>query len=69
MQIIVIGSVTHAHTATHTATHTHTHIGVHITYWSVHVCVFVGCCLATKVFIGKLPAGYTRPMGDHRVGQ
>ena len=22
----------------------------------IHACILVGCCLATKVFIGKLPA-------------
>ena len=25
-------------------------------YVCMYVCMFVGCCLATKVFIGKLPA-------------
>ena len=24
--------------------------------FGIYVCVFVGCCLATKVFLGKLPA-------------
>ena len=30
---------------------------------------FVGCCLATKVFVGKLlAAGCGKGVGDHRVG-
>ena len=30
---------------------------------------FVGSCLATKVFIDKLPAIYGMGVGDHRVAQ
>ena len=37
--------------------------------YKIHVCSFVGRCLATKVFIGKLLAACRRPVGDHRVGQ
>ena len=32
------------------------------------VCVFVGSCLATKVFIGNLPA-MGKGVGHHKVGQ
>ena len=34
-----------------------------------YVCIFVDCCLATKVFIGKLPAICVRDVRDPRVGQ
>ena len=33
------------------------------------VSTLVGSCLATKVFIGKLIAGYRRGVGDHRIGR
>ena len=32
----------------------------------VCVCMFVGSCLATKVFIGKF-AGYEKGVGHHKV--
>ena len=37
----------------------------------VHVLVplFVGCCLATEVFVARQIAGFQRGVGDHRVGQ
>ena len=31
-------------------------IVVHEMHAVCHTCIFVGCCLATKVFISKLPA-------------
>ena len=35
---------------------------------TLHVCVFVGSCLATKVYIDNF-AGYGKGLGHHGVGQ
>ena len=47
----------------------HTNASTIFSSVKMYACPFVGRCLATKVFIGKLPAVEWVYVGGHRVGQ